>query len=62
MSGHILGGLVTVTDGDCRLYFYNYEPVITQQYLSDIGKSDLRVVYLHELMSCLCPPNEAAIL
>jgi hypothetical protein len=30
--GHILGGHVTVTDGDCRLYFYNYEHITTQQF------------------------------
>ena len=28
--GHVLGGHVTVTGGDCRLY-YNYRHVITQQ-------------------------------
>jgi hypothetical protein len=31
--GHILGRRVTVSDGDCRLY-YNYEHIITQQHIS----------------------------
>jgi hypothetical protein len=35
IMGHVLGGRVTVTDGECRLFiYYNYEHVITQQYLS----------------------------
>ncbi len=42
--------------------FLNYEHVITQQYFIRYKKSDLRVVYLRELMSCLCPRNEAAVL
>jgi hypothetical protein len=33
--GHVLGGLVTVEDGECSLYlYYNYEHVITLQYVS----------------------------
>jgi hypothetical protein len=35
IMGHILGGRVPVTDGDYRFY-YNYEHVITQQYISDM--------------------------
>jgi hypothetical protein len=29
IMGHVLGGRVTVTDGD-----YNYDHIITQQYIS----------------------------
>jgi hypothetical protein len=31
--GHILGGCVTIADGDWKLY-YNYEHTITQQFMS----------------------------
>jgi hypothetical protein len=32
---HVLCGHVTVTDGDCRLY-YNYKHIITHQYISAV--------------------------
>jgi hypothetical protein len=133
--GHILGGCVTVTDGDCRLTYitimnmsfhtsmYSGDPKSGQIRISDgrfslgpsvliptepsqyrtylssfkinkrpkpsqnrkpkspvlgwleyrtvrfsdpycisYAKSDLRVAYHHELISCLCPRNEAAFL
>ncbi len=34
IKGQILGGRVTVTDVECRLYIHNYEHVITQQCVS----------------------------
>jgi hypothetical protein len=54
----MLGGRVTVIDGDHRLlqlWIYHYTTV----YIS-YEESDLRVDYPHESMSCLCPRNEAA--
>jgi hypothetical protein len=30
-QGQVSGGLVTVTEGDYRLYIYNYKHVITQR-------------------------------
>jgi hypothetical protein len=57
--GHIIGGLVTVTDGDRRLITILNMSLHNNIYIR-YGKSNLRVAYHHELMSCLCPRNEAA--
>jgi hypothetical protein len=56
--GHVLGGRVTVIDGDCRLLqlsTYHYTIV----YIS-YDESNLPIAYPHESMSCLCPRNQAA--
>jgi hypothetical protein len=45
----------------CRLYLQLWTCHYTKVCIR-YGKSDLRVAYPHELMSCLCPHNEAAVL
>jgi hypothetical protein len=57
--GHILGGCVTVTDGDRKLI--TIMNLSLHVYIS-YGKSDLGEAYLHQSMSCLRPHNEAAFL
>jgi hypothetical protein len=62
--GHVLGGHVTVTDDECRLYIFILQ-LGTRDYTTvciSYRKSDLCVAYFHELMSCLCTHNEAAVL
>jgi hypothetical protein len=54
IPGHVLGGSVKVTDGDCRLlksFRYHYTTVSISY-----GKSDPCIAYLQEflLTSCLC--------
>jgi hypothetical protein len=59
--GHVLGGHVTVTDGDSRLGITIMNMSLNNS-MYQRWKDNLRIVYLHELMSCLCPRNEAAFL
>jgi hypothetical protein len=60
--GHVLGWRITVTDVRMQVI---YKQLWTCHYTTvcvSYGKSDLRIVYLHKLLSCLCPGNEAAVL
>ncbi len=50
-SGHISGGCVIVTDGDCRIYYTILNMLLHNSYIS-YGKSDPHVVYLNELFRC----------
>ncbi len=46
--GQISGGRVTVTDGDCRLYYTIMNKLLHDCYISN-GKSNPPVVFLHQL-------------
>jgi hypothetical protein len=46
---HVPGGRVTVTDGDCRIYYTIMNMLLHNSNIS-YGKSDPHVVYLHELL------------
>ncbi len=48
ISGHVSGGHVTVTDGDCRIYYTILNMSLHNSFIS-CGKSDPSVAYLHEL-------------
>jgi hypothetical protein len=42
IAGHILGGRVTVTDGDCRIYYTITNMSLNKSFIS-YGKTDQRV-------------------
>jgi hypothetical protein len=51
ISEHVLGGRVTVTDGDCRIYYTIMNMLLHNSYII-YGTSDPLVVYLHEVFKC----------
>jgi hypothetical protein len=49
ITGHASGGHVTLTDGDCRIYYTIMSMLLHNSYIS-YGNSDRHVVYLQELL------------